>query len=217
MKLFRNIFSKKQEISPIFSKQADFLCETSAILVQMISSDQQSEWEKYEREIKEYEVQGDALLAEFTGQLSNRLIVPIRKIDLQSLAMALDDCLDVVKDCAKAILIYKPKKIDSQLKELARLVKDQAEALKKIMDLLPQVQQNLSEITLQCERVTELEHEADDEYEDYIGYIFDNEDDVKELTKYKNLAEVLESTTDCAKTASDTVRRLIIINFTSKK
>jgi uncharacterized protein Yka (UPF0111/DUF47 family) len=65
-------------------------------------------------------------------------------------------------------------------------------------------------ITTQCDRVTELEHAADETFEDYISFIFKNEKDPIQLIKYKNIAEILESSTDAAKRVSDTVRKIII-------
>ena len=41
-------------------------------------------------------------------------------------------------------------------------------------------------------------------------YIFQHEEDVRELIKYKNIAEVLETSTDNAKVVSDTVRRILL-------
>ena len=55
-----------------------------------------------------------------------------------------------------------------------------------------------------------MEHAADEDYEDYIGFIFGNVDDVRELIKYKNLAEMLENATDAHKKISDRVRDLLL-------
>lgn len=210
------LFGVKSGFSPVFPRQAEFLRMASKELLLMMDSSDKAAWIHSEKEIKTLEVQGDALLAEYNEELSGKYVVVVNRIDLQALAMALDDCLDVVKDCAKAILIYHPAKIDPQLKEMAQLISSQADALKKMVSLMEDMRRNYSEISLQCDRVTELEHAADDAYEDYIGYIFRNEADVKELIKYKNLAEVLESATDCAKAVSDTVRRILISYIASK-
>jgi uncharacterized protein Yka (UPF0111/DUF47 family) len=69
---------------------------------------------------------------------------------------------------------------------------------------------NYVQIVLQCDRITELEHAADDAYEEYIGFIFKNESNAIELMKYKNIAEVFEACTDAAKTVSDCVRKTIL-------
>ena len=203
-------FLKRKKLIPIFSQQAAFLCQTSAALVEMMKYESEEDWKRAEREIKACEVQGDALLTEFLGQLTDGWMVRTSKADLQSLAIEMDDCLDVVKDVAKAILIYLPHKIDPQLRELSQLVKYQADALREMMNYLADIPKHYSAISLQCERVTELEHAADDAYEDYVGYIFQHEEDVRELIKYKNIAEVLETSTDNAKVVSDTGRRILL-------
>ena len=120
------------------------------------------------------------------------------------------DCLDAIKDTSKAVLIYRPAQIDYQLEELARIAESQSQALRDMIPLLGEIKKNVSAISLCCERVTELEHAADEDYEDYIGYIFTNVSDVRELIKYKNLAEMLENVTDAHKKISDMVRNLLL-------
>ena len=72
------------------------------------------------------------------------------------------------------------------------------------------IKANFSALTLQCERISELEHAADDSYEEFIGDIFQNEKNPIELMKYKNIAENLETTSDAAKKVSDHVRTILL-------
>jgi uncharacterized protein Yka (UPF0111/DUF47 family) len=211
----RRLFSKKHDFISILSKQAEYLESTTTSLLGMFDSTDKDAWFRIEQKIKSCEVLGDALLTEFHEQLAGRWIFSVDRMDLQAVAMAMDDCLDVIKDTAKAVLIYHPDQIAPQLGELAQLAKSQSEAVQKMIPLLTDIKGNLADIRLQCDRVTELEHAADDGYEEYIGYIFQNVEDVRELIKYKNLAEMLENTTDAYKKISDNVRKLLV-NFFSK-
>ena len=72
------------------------------------------------------------------------------------------------------------------------------------------MRRNYAQITMQCERITELEHAADDSFAEYIGYIFTNEKNAIELMKYKNIAEAFEAATDAAKDVSDNVRKIVL-------
>ncbi len=200
----------RHDFVPILARQTDFLCKTSSLLVEMFGTDDVEVRSRIEREIKSCETQGDALLTEFHEMLSGRLFVQINKLDLQAVAMAMDDCLDVIKDTSKAVLIYCPEKLDDQLKELAQLARSQSEVIHDAIPLLVNLKKNLSAISMSCERVTELEHAADDAYEDYVGYIFCNEENTRELVKYKNLAEMLENATDANKRISDNIRKLLL-------
>ena len=206
----RSLSSPKADLIPIFARQSDFLVQSSSALERMTRSTDPVEWQRIEKEIKAYEVQGDALLTEFQEQILGRLIGSVNRVELQTVAMSMDDFLDVVKDASKAVLIYHPKKIDQTLQELSRIVKAEAEAVRVLIPMLWDIKHKFSGIQLQCDRITELEHSADELYEEYVGYIFTNEPDLREMTKYKNLAELFEKATDSGKRIADNVRRMLL-------
>ena len=213
MNIFQRIgrsFAPRTDFVPIFSRQVDFLCQSADALVAMLETGDPAERRKQERVTKMCEVQGDAVLAEFSEMLKGRMIASLSKLDIQQIAMSMDDCLDVTKDAAKAIHIYNPAKIDPQLLDLAQLIRREAEALKDLMPQLKDVKGNFQKLMLHCDQVKELEHAADDVYEEYIGYIFEKEPDLREMTKYKNLAELFEKVTDMEKKVADDVRKLVI-------
>ena len=86
-------------------------------------------------------------------------------------------------------------------------------AVLALLDLLPllwDIKHKATEISLQCDRVAEMEHAADDAYEEYIGYIFSEEENLREMTKYKNLAELFEKATDSEKHVADCVRLMVL-------
>ena len=206
----RNFFRPKRDLVPIFTQQAAFLCQSAEALGGMLDAGGPSEWHRYEKEIKACEVQGDALLTEFQEQITGRLMGSINRLDLQTIAMSVDDCLDVLKDASKAVTIYHPKKIDPQLRELVQLMIDETRAIRELLPMLWDIRHKSSSIILQCERVTELEHAADEVYEEYVGYIFESEPDLREMTKYKSLAEIFEKATDSGKRVADNVRKLLL-------
>ena len=206
----RHLFHPRRDLTPLFSRQADYLCQASADLVRMLSTSAAEEQKGYHREISACEVQGDAVLTEFRELISDRLMGSLGRTDLTTVAMSMDDCLDVIKDAAKAVLIYHPRKIDRQLLDLAEIIRSEAEVLRDLLPLLWDIRHRATEISLQCDRVTELEHAADDAYEEYIGYIFSEEEDLREMTKYKNLAELFEKATDSEKHVSDCIRLMVL-------
>ena len=210
LRSLRHFFHRRQNLAPFFTRQADFLCQASELLVRMIASDDPEEWKRYHREIKAVEVQSDALLTEFRELMSEPLMGSLGRADMTTVAMSMDDCLDVIKDTSKAILIYHPKKIDSQLQDLAQLIRSEALVIRELLPMMWHIRKKASAISLQCDRVAELEHAADDAYEEYIGYIFSEEEDLREMTKYKNLAELFEKATDSEKHVSDCMRLMVL-------
>ena len=206
----RRIGSKNPHFMPVFAQQATYLIHASSALCEMTETLDPVKWRKLEREIKACEVQGDALLTEFHEQLFEVILGKLKKSDLQAIAMNIDEFLDSINDSAKSITLYMPKRIDSQIADLAQYAHSEADAIKKLMLLMGDVKKNYAQIAVQCERITELEHAADDAFAEYIGYIFTHETDAIELMNYKNIAETFEEATDAAKRLSDSIRKMIM-------
>lgn len=210
VKIFRRLLGRKQQYIPVFIQQVTYIQQASQALCRMTETMEPTQWRLYEKEIKDCEVQGDAMLTEFHEMLYESLMASLRRSDLQTIAMSIDDFLDHINDSAKAILLYKPERIDMQIKDLAQFINTEAEALRKMMELLSDPRRNYARIVMQCDRITELEHAGDDTFAEYIGYIFTNEDNAIEVMKYKNIAEAFESATDAAKAVSDIVRKIVL-------
>ena len=209
-KFIRRILGQRHNYLPVFAQQATYIVQASEALYEMTETLDGSQWRKFEKEVKACEVQGDALLTEFHEQLSENLISNMRKGDIQTIAMNMDDFLDHINDSAKSIPLYMPDRIDTQIRDLAQYINAQADAIRKMVSYFGDLGKNYVHIVLQCDRITELEHAADDAYEEYIGFIFKNESNAIELMKYKNIAEVFEACTDAAKNVSDCVRKTIL-------
>ena len=207
---FLSHFKSQNHYLPVLAQQATYLQHASSALCEMTETTDKNKWKKLEKEVKACEVQGDALLTEFHEFLYETILRRVRRIDIQTIAMNIDDFLDNINDSAKSIPLYLPKHVDQQIADLAQYIHAQAEAIRKMISYFGDMKGNYAQISVQCERVTELEHASDDVFVEYIGYIFANETDPIELMKYKNIAEAFEAATDAAKRVTDSVRKIIM-------
>lgn len=207
---FKRFGPQSHQYLPVFVQQTAYIRQAAEALSLMTDSMDPVQWRKCEKEIKACEVQGDAILTELHEYLYGAIIRRIRRSDVQTIAMNIDEFLDAINDAAKSIPLYSPKRIDSHIVDLAQYIVAEADSLVKMMPYLGEMKKNYSQISVQCERITELEHAADDTYAEYISYIFEKESDPIELMKYKNIAEILEAATDAAKRVSDSVRKIIM-------
>lgn len=209
--LFSHLLHPQKDLIPILERQAGLLVQSATLFLSMQDTLDPQRWKGIFQEMRSLEHQGDALLTDFREQIAHVVSMhtgPRR--EFTAVSMAMDDLLDVLKDCSNALNIYKPAKIDAQLKELTRLILGEAKAIQQMMPLLTEIRNNARAITLQADRVKELEHDADEAYEAYVGYIFSEEPDMREMTKYKNLAELYEKATDSGKHVADCVRILVM-------
>ena len=202
-----SFFHPLKDLLPLMKRQAEYLNQASRLLCDMQESLDGAQWKARYKEIRSLEHQGDALLTEFRERIPRCMLPSAVRSEYTSIAMSLDDSLDVIKGAANALVIYQPAKIDPQLKDLSRLILEESQALQVLIPLLEDVKRNRTAITHQADRVTELEHDADEAYE---AYVFSQEPDFREMTKYKNLAELYEKATDTQKRVADCVRILVL-------
>ena len=208
-----NIFTggnKEKDFFPTYAKQAETAQIAAKYLKELVKSDDPEERKLLTRMIKKQETTGDELLREFYVELNEAFITPFDREDMNQLAMDLDTFLDHINHSAKTILMYTPKKIDKQIKEIVDNIHEDANLIVKIFDLMENLGKNHQEISELCQQVTLIEHVVDDIYGDYVSYLFGNERDEIELLKYKEIAQAVEDTTDSAKDVTGTVKCLII-------
>lgn len=196
------------KIYPYFEKQAECVVRAAGLLASLVRSESVQERNNIYREIKQMETQGDAVLTTLLQEMVELRSAPFDKADVQTLASKLDDFLDMINDCAKRVVIYLPKRIDSQIIELADYIKEDAMVMEQLSSQIKFIGKKPIEILIQCERITQIEHESDDVFGEYMMYLFQNEKDTIELIKYKSIVEVFEETTDCAKEIAGLVRKI---------
>ena len=208
-----NLFTrgnKEKHFFPTYAKQAETAQIAAKYLKELVKSDDPEERRLLTRMIKKQETTGDELLREFYIELNEAFVTPFDREDMNALAMGLDTFLDFINHSARTILMYSPNKIDKQIKEIVDNIHEDASTMIQIFGLLDDLGKNHQQIGELCDKVTQIEHVVDDIYGDYISYLFDNEKDEIELLKYKEIAQVVEDTTDRAKEVTGTVKSLII-------
>ena len=195
---------------PTYLQQAQTAQVAAKYLKELVKSDDPEERRLLSRMIKKQETTGDELLREFYFELNEAFVTPFDREDMNALAMDLDKFLDFINHSAKTILMYNPKRIDKQIKEIIDNIHEDASTMIEIFGLLDDLGKNQQQISDLCQKVTLIEHAVDDIFGDYISYLFANEKDEIELLKYKEIAQVIEDTTDRAKEVTTTVKSLII-------
>ena len=97
---FRKLRLQNHHYLPVFAQQATYLLHASSTLCEMTETMDPVKWRKMEKEIKACEVQGDALLTEFHEQLYEGLTRKVKRSDIQTVAMNIDEFLDFDKIAA---------------------------------------------------------------------------------------------------------------------
>ena len=150
-----NLFTqggRDKHFFPIYIKQAETAKIAAKYLQELVKSDDAEERKLLTRMIKKQETTGDELLREFYIELNEAFVTPFDREDMNALAMDLDKFLDFINHSAKTILMYNPKKIDKQIKEIADNIHEDASIIMDVFDLLDDLGKNHQQISDMCQR-----------------------------------------------------------------
>jgi predicted phosphate transport protein (TIGR00153 family) len=191
---------QEQKFFELFEESARNVVKAAQKLKELVDN-----WDNVKvrvNEITELEHAGDAIAHEIMNQLHRSFVTPLDREDIALLAHSLDDVIDFIEAAADAMLIYKVDKPGQRAKELADIIVQSALELEKVMPLLRH-QPQLPEVFKQCIEINRLENLADDIYRSAIGELFDNTTDIKDVIKWREIYEHMETATDRGEDAAN--------------
>ena len=206
---FQFFIPKERKFYPLYQKQADHIVKASQLLRKMITETDMQQLEALKKEIKACETDGDDVLRDFYTQLFGTVLTPFDREDVHELAEMMDTFLDRIDDSANIILTRRFLAVDEDLTTMAENIMFAAETLSTIISRLPNLYDRRKEINRLCQEIKTLEHDNDELYGSYISKLFQQDYNLTEIIKRKDLVQVLENTTNSAKYISDKIRSII--------
>ncbi|MCI1720768.1 MAG: DUF47 family protein [Bacteroidales bacterium] len=195
---------------PLFIEQSDIVEKSAALLVSILKEDSYEKKKEYAREVKALEKRGDVMETTIFEALSRTYSTPFDREDVQNLCSRIETFLDYIHDSAKKVVIYHPKYVDNTWTEIGELIYDDSKLLSGIIKDLSIVRSKSKDIMDKCVKIKDIEQEVDDQYECYMSNLFEVEKNGIELTKYKNIIQSLEDTTDKAKEIGDCIKMILV-------
>lgn len=210
--LFSFLVPKESKFFPMIEQEGEYCLEAAKLLPEFfnVATDHEKAKEMYAR-IKEFEMKGDHLVEEIYSELNDTFITPFDREDIHDLCENLDDVLDFITSSAKRVMMFQPHHIPKRMFGLAENIMQGCEAISIVLKQLNGVSKHSDVALEQCNRLHELEHAADDIYEQFITDVFvEYADDSVELIKLKEIMYELEKATDKAKNVGKAVKTIIV-------
>lgn len=201
---------KDHSFFPLFKADAQNLVKASELLKLMMASTDQELHEKLYKDIRDIEHIGDEITNKTFEQLNKSFITPFDREDIHELTANIDDVVDSINGIARRICLYKPKKLMPIYVELADMVHDGAKEIEKAINCLKDPVTSKEKIMTACDRVKEIEHNADEVYFTGVSELFEKEEDTKELLKNNKILEILERCVDEEEDVTDTLKAILI-------
>ena len=146
-------------------------------------------------EIAELEHQGDTITHQIMAQLHRTFVTPFDREDIALLAHTLDDVTDFIDKAADAILIYKIECPTLRAKELSDVIVQASIEIEQVMPKLRH-RAELKQVLERCVEINRLENVADRIFRAAMSELFDDDIDIAQVIKWREIYEYMETATD---------------------
>ena len=189
-----NLMPRDDRFFDLFEVSAKNMVRAAESLKDMIYS-----WERFDEKLEEMtqiEHQGDTITHEIMFQLNRSFITPFDREDIGLLAHSLDDVTDLIQSAADTMVLYKVKTPGKRARELADIIVQITTEVENVMPGLRRHNANLEKILNSCVEINRLENVADTIYRTALTELFDDDSDIADVIKWREIYEHMESATD---------------------
>lgn len=208
--LFERFLPKENKFFLLLSEMADVILQASTLIVDCVQVTSHQEVIEMYKKIKAQELRGDEIQTSIFEELNNTFITPFDREDINQLSSTMDDVTDHINSCAKRMMLYNPKVMPENARQLAQAVLDSAICLTSATKELSSLKKDPSRIAEYCRTLHEIENKADDVYEHFLIDLFENEKDAIEVIKLKDILHELERATDAAESVGKIIKTIIV-------
>ncbi|MCX7981500.1 MAG: DUF47 family protein [Syntrophales bacterium] len=202
------IFPREVKFFDKFEALASKIAEGIVLLHEILSQDVHIE-EKCTR-IKEVEHESDQITNSIYRDLHSTFITPFDREDIFNLATNMDDIMDMAESAATNFYLYRPQRPLSELMELTQTLSQAVSLIENAIKWFSHHTENAATILNLCIEINALENKADDILHRALEKLFEQEKDVVELIKEKELLEEIERATDICEDVSNIIEGIIL-------
>lgn len=205
--MFSRFLPKKTNFFDYFESHANLIVQGAEELVLLVSSEKLETFEHANR-IKNIEHEADRITQQCVEALHKTFITPFEPNDIHQLISNMDDILDFIHDTAERIVIYKLKEMTIGVYQLAEVLLRSTKELKKALFELRTFKSEA--IRKHCLAIKLLEDESDTIHRRVIGELFEKEEDVRKIIKWKEIYENLENATDRCEDVANIMENVVL-------
>lgn len=207
-KLLQLFVPKDKIFFPLFSKLVDELVELAVLLhdtVNLSKKERVLEFNKIDSKADSIE----NLSHKINLELSKNFITPFDREDIHSLVSAIDDVSKNLQGASSRIRLYHVEKITKSIRKLTEINLEACHLIKKSVNDIRDPK-NFGTIKNSIKQINKLESKSDSVFDKAVAEIFENEQDAKNIIKYKEVLSTLETATDKCKNVSRILESIVV-------
>jgi len=210
-KLFNTFIPRHHVFFVKFNEIADNIHEASILLSELVKSRTTEQREELSKNIKELEHKGDSLSHYIYNELSHSFITPFEREDIYKLTSSLDDILDLINGSAQRIIYFTPKQFEIEMISLCDILVMMSVEIKEVLKEIKKYKKSAT-IKNNLVKINQLENNADDIFRAAISKLMNDEKDIVELIKKKEILETIEQATDNAEDVANIIFSIVMKN-----
>jgi predicted phosphate transport protein (TIGR00153 family) len=199
-----SLVPKEQDYFRLFSDLAANLDEAAQLLVKFMEDYGQAK--AIGAAILEHEHVGDKILHDIVKRLNKSFITPIDREDIYDLVATMDEVLDNIEEATDQMMLYRVEAPTEYARRQAHVIAEAATVLHHIIDDL----EKRTDLMERVISVNSLENEGDRIVRDAIAALFDDDMDAKDIIKWKDIYEVLESAIDECEHVANVIESIVL-------
>jgi predicted phosphate transport protein (TIGR00153 family) len=197
---------KEEKFFEMFMQSSSVVLKGAKVFKEIM--DDFTDVEEKVKKLSQIEKEGDSNTHGVVDALNRSFITPIDREDIYKLNSILDDILDYIEACATRLLLFKIKKTNAGMKRFAALIYQAVEELHQAISYFPKSPKILDIVR----DIKDLESEGDILSHKLIAQLFEEEKDLFELIKLKEIYGRLESTLDRCQDLACLLEAIIVKN-----
>jgi len=162
------------------------------------------------KQVDKLEHHGDDITHKLYLALDRIVFTPLNRNDIHTLAGAIDDIADTIKEASTRINLYNITDISSPINELAAIIQKACAEIQNSVALLRKHRAD-NEILIALRQVKLYQRQADRIYYNAVACLFANGEDAINVIKYREILQSLQNTANKCKSTAD-VLEVVLIN-----
>jgi uncharacterized protein Yka (UPF0111/DUF47 family) len=197
-----NVFFEK------FEKIGALIVEAAEHLKAMLGEG--GSFDTHAQSISTLERESDEHVHSAIEHLHKTFVTPFDRQDILKLSTKLDDIMDMTDAASSRIGLYRPRRVMEEAREMTEVMVKITKQVAEMMCLLRALKKKSVRVKELALEINRLENTADELRREAVARLFHDEEDTKELIKWKDILEHMEGTTDRCEDVSNIVEGIVL-------
>jgi len=206
-----SVFSPKDvKFFPLLKEISAIMVDASALLHNLVANTEKEQRPEICKLIKQEEVAGDKVSARILKELNSTFITPFDREDINELADKIEEVIDVIHRVSQKILLYSPNQFTPFAVRMTELIHEGTLKTQQAVEGLENLKKSDDTFREHYREIKRIEEEADGVYEKGIMDLFQNETNIIELVKLKEIIQELEKAANRVNTTGKVLKSIFV-------